>query len=147
MRETQSKRFGELTVSVTQLPPRRATKVSNRLRRILAPALAQAARGELPTKLSDVKVDKMLDALGSLDIGDDDLDYLTDSLLATALVTTADGKSAELLPVFDAVVTGVLMHMKLLMFAAEVNFGDFMPAFRALAPPPKPMPGPSTSKE
>lgn len=132
------------TFSVTQLPPTRAYKLAARLARLFGPAigpllnaagkggvtgLAAGLKGGLG-KL-DLDPEKLGESVKSLflALSDDEIDGLVRELLSTC--TCNDGMrfiNVDMVT-FNAMFAGDLSaSLKLLAFAAKVNFADFFPA-------------------
>lgn len=146
---TQSRDIDGMTFQISQLTPKLAAKVANRLRRAAAPAIgAMLESSKAGQKITDLDVEKLANALGAIDLSDEDMDYFPDTLLQGAFVTV-DGKTSQLMPQFNLIFQGKLNTMfKVLAFAVEVNFGDFFVALRALgagqAKAQSPSPGSTT---
>lgn len=139
---TQTKNIDGHDFTVTQLPGFRSMRMLNRLMRVLGPGLAklagevQNAQRKLPKlrsvdQLLNVDVSAFGEGLTELfaKLSDDELESITRALLEGTRVKSATitkGQDIELLPVFDVVMQGrVWTSLKLLVFAVEVNYGDF----------------------
>lgn len=123
MQETQTKIIDGMEVSVSQLPARRAMKMFNRLGRVFGPALGKIMASS-PDGLKTMNIGAMGDAVAMLfeKFTDSEQDFIMNELLATAVV---DNK--PLMPIFDTMMRGkTLTVYKLLAFALEVNYGDFL---------------------
>lgn len=144
--KTDTRQFGDLSVTVTQLPVRRSAKLLRRLTAALAPALGEAAGPALKTVKNDgmaglMKMD--LSALGGAferlfrQLDDEALDSIVFDpqcgALATAKVVGPKG-STDLLPVVDNVLGGnVILLGQIVAFALGVHFADFFAALAASA--------------
>jgi hypothetical protein len=131
---TQEKEIGGHTFEVSQLPARKALKTLNRLGKVFGPAIAQALAafggngGEVDLSRLDVgKLGGAIEALfGNLD--DKDLDFFVDTFFESA---TIDGR--PLLKQLDVALQGKIdTLLKLLVFAVEVNYGNFTGALAGL---------------
>lgn len=128
MLKSDTREIGDLKVTVTQLPPRRAFRLAAKLAKYLAPALAGL---KADTELS---LEALTPALGAMmrELEDDDLDRLLSDLFASTsvIVTDAKGQARKhdlVTPeAIDRAFEGQLKHMLTAMrFSLEVNFGDF----------------------
>lgn len=136
MQATQAREIDGLSFSVSQLPPMKALRMLNRLRRCIGPALGKALGGMSAKSLKDVDVTALADAIEALNLPDQELEDITKELLYAAFVTH-EGVTGALLSggQFNAVMSGrVGTILKLIAFAVEVNYGSFFVALRALAP-------------
>ncbi len=132
-RKTESRDIDGLGFSVTQLPGMRAQKMLPRLGKILGPAVAKL--GGMAKGLGGLDVGALGDAAEALfsTLTPEEYESLTRELLETAQVTQ-EGKTAPLMRQYDDVMAGrVMTGVKLLAFALEVNFGDFLPVILASA--------------
>lgn len=127
MRKSDTKEIDGLKFTVSQLPPRKGFKLAAKLFKLIAPALGAMPEG------ATVDVDTLKPALMGLlhGLDDDELDTIMRSLFETAyIIREIDGKLCkfELLDgaKIDAAYEGKLPAMfQSLVFAIEVNFGDF----------------------
>lgn len=134
-----TKEFSGHSWRVSQLPARRAVAMFTRLGRALGPAAFQAlATGG--KSLASHGLDEDVDLVGAVlpalspalatlfdRLKDDELNEIADVLLETAL---CDG--VPVLKQYDALFQGqVLMLLRVLAFAIEVNYSDFFDAGRA----------------
>lgn len=134
MREAQSRTIDGITITVQQLPAMRAMKLAHRLGKSLGPGLLRG--------LSGVDLTKGAAAVSSVDVGslapaveaafdrfsEEDLERLVRELFETATVQL-DGRTAPMLPVFDATFQGKTSTVfKAIKFALEVNYQDFFGA-------------------
>jgi hypothetical protein len=134
MRKSETKEIDGLKITVSQLPPRKGFKLAAKLFKFAAPALAAMQ----PDKEVDVEQLKpaLMGMLQALD--DDELDNIMSALFNTAyVIREIDGKPCKFElndgAKIDAAFEGALPAMfQSLMFAIEVNFGDF---FDGSAPP------------
>jgi hypothetical protein len=136
---TQERTIDGRTYTVQQLPARKALKTLNRLGKVFGPALAQAATAvgsSAKLDIAAIDVAKLGGAVEALfaNLEDADLDHFVQTFLESSLVDGAP-LYAQLDVVFMGKIDGLL---KLLAFAVEVNFGNFMRglggAVRQLAP-------------
>lgn len=146
MIETKEREIGGHTISVTQLPAKRAMKLLRRVLKVLAPALGDAAGPALAaTKaegirgLAGMDLSNLGGALQRLfeQLDDASLDAIVFDRDGGALATARiDGR--ELLPVLDAVIgANLLLLGKIVAFALEVHFGSFFDGLRAGSEPEK----------
>ena len=125
---TQVREIDGLSVSITQMPPMKALRVANRVRRAIGPALGKLLGGS--GTLGNMDVAALGDALEALNLPDDELEALVKDMLAQTFV---DGK--ELMPQFALLMQGKLATvLKMVAFSFEVNFGSFFDAARAFVP-------------
>lgn len=127
--KSETRVFEDMAVTVQQLPATRGVKLSRKLMSVMAPVVGA---------LQGLSLDKDVGALGdavakALDqFSEKDLDDLIRTLLETAKVET-EGRIAPLMPLFDGLFAGrILLVYKVVAFALEVNFADFLETFRAL---------------
>lgn len=116
------------TFQVQQLPARAALKLMRRLGKVFAPAFAAFAnsKGDVDTKALGNALEKVF-----AELGDDDLDHFTNTLLHGCLV---DNK-APVLPQIDLIFQGESFDLvKLLVHAVKANYQDFLGALRASSP-------------
>lgn len=133
---TQEKVIDGMHFAVTQLPGMKGLLMSQKIGRIVGPALAKGLSGMGSVSLatvaeSSINMETIGEAVGLLfeRLSGPELEAITRELLASA---TIDG--VPLMPVFDLRLQGkTLTIYKLLVFAFEVNYGSFFDAFRALA--------------
>lgn len=132
-RKSQTRDFGDgLVVTVSQLPATRAFKLFPRLVKVLGPAgkmLAGAAGGGL----ARMDVSEFFDGLTGVAerLPPDVLLSLTQEILATAELTK-NGRKGELLPMIDTAFQGRIKDLfRVIAFALEVNYGDFLDGWRS----------------
>ncbi len=135
MRKDESRQFGEYTINVQQLPAMRAWKLSARLGKDIGPALAKVIDILGGKSLANVDGAALSSALTALfeNLTENELEYITRTLLDSATVIVG-GKNVALMSVFDVIMMGRVDDIaKIVWFAIEVNFGNFLSGFRALA--------------
>lgn len=143
-RTTETRSIDGMTFTVQQLGGKPAGRLFVRLSSYLFPALSQGA-----SALDKLDLKAGLNAemdLGTIGRGlsaaartlfekltEDEYEALLNQLLETAMVRSPKGGDVPLMPLFDDMMAGkVLTQMKLLAFALEVNFRDFLPALGGL---------------
>jgi hypothetical protein len=122
MRETKTRDIGGCTFAIQQLPGMRAAKLFHKLSSALAPAIG-AAFG----KGMDGEVDNLGEAAKLLfdRLPASEFEAVIRELLETATIAR-EGMTMPLMPVFDDVMAGKMKDlMGVLVFALEVNYGDF----------------------
>jgi hypothetical protein len=131
----QSRVIDGQTFTVSQLPGRIALRTLNRLGKALGPAFAAlmgSAKANGPTvnlgALDFASIGGALEALFS-NLSDSDLDYFLDTLLETATVDNQPLKKQ--IDILFMGRTDVLVRV--LIFAVEVNYGNFTRALAGLA--------------
>lgn len=134
MQKTEQRDFtddeGLIQAHSTQLPALRAFKLMTRLGKLLGPAMGQLKGVKLKAK-----ADALLPVLTALfeSLEPDEADGLAQQILEGTHVV-AGGKAVTLnsAPAIDAVFGGrLLLMLRVMAFAVEVNYRDF---FRGLAP-------------
>lgn len=131
---TQTKTIGSWVFGVSQLPGRRAIQAFNRLGRVMGPALSlflKALGTGKGASLETLDLGVLGDAIPAFfgGLGEDDLNFFINTFLETS---TVDGK--PLFPQLDLVFMGGTDTLyKVLLFAVEVNYGNFLEALRGLA--------------
>jgi hypothetical protein len=133
---TQEKVIDGMHFAITQLPGMKGLRMSQRLGRILGPALAKGLSG-----MGSVSLDRLTESAVNMEtigeavailfdrLSENELEAITRELFASA---TVDGK--PLMAAFDLVMQGkTLTVYKALLFAFEVNFGSFFDELRGLA--------------
>ena len=130
MKNYETRTIGAHSFTVQQLPARMSLKVLNRLGKSLAPALAQlggALQGRDAQTADLSKLGTALEAVFS-NLNDTDLDFLIDTLLQSAQIGTK-----PVLRELDTLFMGDSLGLiRLLIFAAEVNYKSFFQEFGAL---------------
>jgi hypothetical protein len=134
MKTTETRDIGGLTFAVSQLPARRALEMFGRLGKALGPAAFEAmARGasvDPDSNALDLAV-SIAPALGSIfsRLPEGELTAITEALLEPA---TCNGVAIK--PQLDLLFQGkILLLLKVLAFAVEVNYRDFFDAGRELS--------------
>jgi hypothetical protein len=127
MLEPQTKQIDDVNVTVTQLPAMRALKLLHRILKAVAPSAAKAMASGDAKKLALTNLSEAAELLFDR-LSEEDLAAVTKQLLSTAFVTAGDEQrpavSGDILHgAFDGHI-GLLM--KVLAFALEVNYGDFL---------------------
>lgn len=141
MLEPQKKTIQGYTVTVGALPAWQSLEVLQQLSKMIGPAVARlgtaAGASSLDTPEGNAQAlaglgDAITGALTALKPGE--LVALSKQLLSQTLVLTPDsteGKEVPILKVFDQVFQGqILLALKIITFAIEVNFGDFFAALK-----------------
>jgi len=130
---TQTKEIDGFSVQVTQLSCRRALKTLNRLGKVLGPALAKvSAIVSNAGSIEKVDVGSMGSSVESLfsSLADDDLDFFVNTFFEASTLN-----NAPFLKTFDVVLQGqVDVLLRALLFAIEVNYGNFFNVARKLVP-------------
>ena len=136
MKTTHSKVIDGIEFTIDQLPAMRALRLLNKLARLASPALGAIGAAFSQSK-SVANMD--LDALGRgasallSSLSDDEMEAITRELLGSAIMRSG-GKNVELLAVFDLEFRGKMgTVLKLLGFALEVNYGNFIEALKGAA--------------
>ena len=132
MRKSQTKTIDGMTFTVQALPAMRQLRLKPRILDALA-APASKIAAAFGGSLASTDVAALGDALTALcqKLTPAEYEALTRELLETTTVQH-DGQTLPLMPVFDDVMCGRTLTVdKLLLFALEVNYGDFFAAGRA----------------
>lgn len=130
MRVEKSKEIEGITFTVQQLGGKRAMRLWTKLFRIVAPALAKTLEGNSLTGMTLAKLDlkSLGDAVQLLTdkLTPDEFDAMRDELFETAFAVW-EGQTVPLNRMQDEIFAGrVLLAFKVLRFALEVNYGDFL---------------------
>lgn len=136
MTETHALDLDGFTYGVTQLPAMRATKLLARLGRLAGPALLQLVGDLRSGGLADADLSGLGETARQFFAGltDAELESVIRELLGTVTVTTLEGKTAPVMPVFDTHFQGRLDALfRLLWFALEANYGNFFVALAGAA--------------
>lgn len=133
MRKQQTKTIDGMTFTVQQLPAMRAQRLKPRIVSILAgPAAKIGTVLGGARRLEDLDLGALAGAFDALagKLSPDEYEAVTRELLETTLVQQGPNL-IPLLPVFDDIMAGRTLTVdKLLLFAVEVNYGDFFDALR-----------------
>jgi len=145
MRQSETREIDGMKFTVQQMGGKQAGRLFVRLSSYLFPAISQAAGAldklDLKAGLSGAEVDvgavgRGLSAAAKTlfeRLTEDEYESLLQQLLETALVRSPKGGDVPLWPVFDDMTAGkVLTQVKLVAFALEVNYRDFLPALGGL---------------
>lgn len=127
---SETRTIDGFTYEVFALPAWNAVEVFQQLTRALVPALAGVAKAEGPEGLAALSgaVERMLTSLQPAQVL-----HLSKVLLAGARVVV-NGQNVELLPIVDVhFQRRTLALWKVLAFAVEVNFPDFLAPLRGIA--------------
>lgn len=129
MNEPQTKTIDGHEFQVSQLPGMRGLKVFTRLSKVLGAGLA----GAFGAKTNEERGVALLSLLQHVD--EADVEYVTKELFSVALVKPPDSeKFGPVNPVFDRVFQGRIdLLFKALVFALQVNYGDFFKGLGAAA--------------
>lgn len=138
MRTSETREIDGLKVTAQQMPVKRATKLLYKLARAGVPAALKAVgESDMSAGLTLAKLD--LSNLGEAaamlfdKFSDADLDHCTNELLESAVVEDSTGKTLPALKALDVTITNPFTLGKILVFALEVNYGNFSAAFLAAA--------------
>jgi hypothetical protein len=148
-----------MTFKLGQLPAWTAFEAFHRFLAIAGPVLPAlagafgAVKGKKPGEpLSEDAKAKLLEALAEglpvalMKCAPGELRALAQQLLGPCIVTTPDGKNAELLEVMDNLLVGKLpLLLQLLGWAVQVHFGSFLAGLGSLGAPAAPEASPSSS--
>ena len=126
MVESRSKEIDGQNYTVTQMPARKALKLTHRLGKALGPAFSHLAAGHKDgVNLDFSEVGRAIESLFAA-LSEEDLDIIVKELLNSATVTTEKGIQ-PVLPQIDILLAGRMDTMfKLIGFALEVNYGSFL---------------------
>jgi hypothetical protein len=137
MIRTETKNIDGRTIHVTTLGAIAASKLGVRLTKILGPGLFRMLSGAPGVAAKGLKADIDLSTVGSgvealLDrLGENDLEPIVRLLFETAKLEK-DGQTMPFLAVFDLEYAGDLAGLgKALVFALEVNYGNFFGGLRS----------------
>lgn len=127
MRKSETKEIEGLKLTVSQLPPRKGFRLATKLFKFVAPALAEMKPDQ------EIDLGKMMPALTGMlqELDEDELESIMMQVFATAyVIREIDGKPCKFElndgAKVDAAFDGKLAAMfQSIMFAIEVNFGDF----------------------
>jgi hypothetical protein len=153
MREPQDKSIEGLLVSVQPLPAMRALKLGHKIGKAAFPALAKALADGGGFKMESLAegAEMLFDRLS-----EEDLVTITKQLLEMAWITDTDGNKRPAQGYVDLELAGrVSTLVKIIGFALEVNYGDFLAVLKSArakveasvskSPPPLPKSGPATA--
>lgn len=124
MRKTVTREIDGLTFTVQQMPGTRGMRLGYELFSVLLPSIGKSLGGDAAfADVSQMFFDRMPGPA---------FEKLWKELLETTIVLDEKGER-PLMPVLDDVMAGkFLTLLKLVTFALEVNFSDFLPQLAAL---------------
>lgn len=135
---TQTKEIGGTVFQATQLPARRSLRLFARLGKVAAPVIAHLtavgqAKGAKKNLLS-MDVGSLVPVLQALfeALPPAEAESLFEEVLSSTAIIEAGKSPIPLWPVVDSRLQGRTLDLfKVAAFALEVNYGDFLDAFRA----------------
>lgn len=131
MRESKQSNIDGITVTVVMLPAKRARNLLRRIMSVAAPAVTKALGNA--NSLEDIDLGSLSDAATLFfdRLPEEALDAITDPLLEECTLQKGDriGTCAQ---IGDELFAGKLLTLgKVIKFALEVNYGDFLGALKS----------------